>query len=74
VAHCLAELCNPQLNPTAHRTISISQEEIGRLSGMSRQIANRALHELQDAGLVGVGYGVVDVLDVDALRRFSRSH
>ena len=74
VAHCLAELCNPKLNPTAGRTIAISQEEVGRLSGMSRQIANRALHELQAAGLLAVSYGAIDVFDVEGLRRFSRSH
>jgi len=74
VAHCLAELCNPRLNPTAGRTIAISQEEVGRLSGMSRQIANRALHELQAAGLLAVSYGAIDVFDVEGLRRFSPSH
>jgi len=74
VAHCLAELCNPQLNPSSKHTIAISQEEVGRLSGISRQITNRALHQLQAAGLVGVSYGSIDVVDVEGLRRFSRSH
>lgn len=82
VAHCLAELFNPQLNPQAHgvpgaaspQTIALSQEELGRLSGLSRQIANRALHQLESAGLVRVSYGAIDVNDVDGLRRFSRSH
>jgi CRP/FNR family cyclic AMP-dependent transcriptional regulator len=74
VAHCLAELCNPQLNPAGQRTIAISQEEVGRLSGNSRQITNRALHQLQAAGLVGVSYGAIDVFDVEGLRRYSRSH
>jgi CRP-like cAMP-binding protein len=74
VAHCLAELCNPQLNPAGQRTIAISQEEVGRLSGISRQITNRALHELEAAGLVGVSYGAINVFDVEGLRAFSRSH
>lgn len=74
VAHCLAELCNPQLNPSGARTITISQEEVGRLSGISRQITNRALHQLRAAGLVGVSYGSIDVFDVEGLRAFSRAH
>lgn len=70
VACCLAELFNPQLNPLTNHMLQISQEEIGRLAGLSRQIAHRALHELEDAGLVQVRYGSVDVCDVDGLRRY----
>jgi len=74
VANCLAELFNPQLNPAAGHVIEISQEEVGRLSGMSRQIAHRALHELEQAGLVQVSYGAIDVCDIEGLRRFARAH
>ncbi len=35
VAGCLAELFNPQLNPQTHPVLHISQEEIGRLAGIS---------------------------------------
>ncbi|MDM0116236.1 Crp/Fnr family transcriptional regulator [Variovorax sp. J22R133] len=71
VACCLAELFNPQLNPLTDHVLQISQEEIGRLAGMSRQIAHRALHELEHAGLVQVRYGSVDVCDVEGLRRYA---
>lgn len=74
VAHSLAELFNPQLNPSASLMIAISQEEVGRLSGLSRQIANRALHELEEAGLIHASYGAIEVRDIEGLRRFARAH
>ena len=42
-----------------------------RLSGLSRQNANRALHELARAGLLSISYGSVRILDLDGLRRFA---
>ena len=68
VAYCLASLFNPALYPGTQRQLEISQEEIGRLSGVSRQIANRALHEMQDEGIIRIGYGVIEVLDLQALQ------
>ncbi len=68
VAYCLASLFNPSLYPGTRRQLEISQEEIGRLSGVSRQIANRALHEMQDAGIIRIGYGSIEVLDLPALQ------
>jgi len=74
VASCLAELFNPQLNPRTHPVLHISQEEIGRLAGISRQVAHRALHELEQAGLLHIRYGSIDVLNVDGLRLYAREH
>lgn len=74
VAHCLAELFNPQLNPQTNPVLQISQEEIGRLAGISRQVAHRALHELEEAGLLHIRYGSIDVLNVDGLRLYAREH
>ncbi len=68
VAYCLASLFNPSLYPGTRRQLEISQEEIGRLSGVSRQIANRALHEMQDAGIIRIGYGAIEVLDLPRLQ------
>jgi CRP/FNR family transcriptional regulator, cyclic AMP receptor protein len=74
VAHCVAELFNPELNPQPHRDIRFSQEEIGRLCGLSRQVASRALHRLEREGLVSVRHGGIQVLDVAGLRRFVTLH
>jgi CRP/FNR family transcriptional regulator, cyclic AMP receptor protein len=72
VAISLAELCNPELSPQASDVLRISQEEIARLCGLSRAITNRALHELQAAGLVRINYGGIQVLDVPGLRAYAQ--
>lgn len=72
VAYCLAELFNQDLYPTLRHQIAISQEEIGRLSGVSRTITNRALRELNDAGVIRIGYGTIEVLDSHALNKLAR--
>ncbi len=71
VARALAQLFNPLLYPHTAAFLQLSQEEIGLLSGVSRQRANQALQVLEKAGLVKVEYGGVRVLDVDGLRQFS---
>lgn len=70
VARCLAWLFNPFLYPGIGQRLQISQEEIGFLSGVSRQRVNQALHVLEVSGLLRVEYGGVTVLDVGGLRRF----
>jgi len=70
IAHCIASLFNPVLNPGMSSELPLSQQEIGLLSGTSRQRTNQALHALERRGLVGVAYGNVTVSDPDALRRF----
>lgn len=72
VAVCVAELFNPMLCSATSDALHISQEEIARLCGLSRQTANRALHELQVAGFVRIQYGTINVLDVEGLHAFGR--
>ncbi len=70
VARALAQLFNPLLYPGTATQLELSQEEIGLLSGVSRQRANQALQVLERAGLLKVEYGGVRVLDVQGLKRF----
>lgn len=70
VARALAQLFNPLLYPGTATLLQLSQEEIGLLSGVSRQRANQALQVLEKAGLLKVEYGGVRVLDVDGLKQF----
>lgn len=70
VARALAQLFNPLLYPHTAALLQLSQEEIGLLSGVSRQRANQALQVLEKAGLVKVEYGGVRVLDVEGLKQF----
>jgi CRP-like cAMP-binding protein len=72
VAYCLAEMFNPQLFPATQPKLTISQEEVALLSGLSRQNVNRALHELGTAGRVRRRYGVIEVLDLPGLQAHAR--
>ena len=70
VARCVAELFNPVLYPGIGPRLAISQEEVGYLSGFSRQRVNQALGALEQAGLLRVEYGGIVVQDLDGLRRY----
>jgi CRP-like cAMP-binding protein len=70
VARCLAELFNPLLYPGKSLRLDITQEEVGYLARLSRQRANRALPTLEEARLLKVEYGGVQVLDVEGLKSY----
>jgi len=70
VARCLAALFNPHLYPGTATLLQISQEEIGYLSGASRQRVNQALQVLEREQLLKVDYGGIQILDLDGLRSF----
>lgn len=71
VARCLASLFDPVLYPRASNFVRLNQDEVGLLSAVSRQRANRALHALEAAGLLRVEHGGVEVLDLAGLRSYS---
>jgi CRP/FNR family transcriptional regulator, cyclic AMP receptor protein len=70
VARCIAELYNPLLYPGHSPELSISQEELGFLCGISRQRVNQALGVLQDANLVERRYGGLLIKNLPGLRTF----
>ncbi len=70
VARSLAALFNPVLYPDQATEIQVSQEEVGYLSGVSRQRVNQALQVLEKAHLLKVEYGRIRILDLDGLRTF----
>lgn len=70
VARCLAELFNPLLYPCNSTRLEITQEEIGYLARISRQRTNQALRALEAARLLRVGYGAVQVLDLNGLEQY----
>jgi CRP-like cAMP-binding protein len=70
VARCLAELFNPLLYPGHREQLEISQEEIGYLSGVSRQRVNQALQVLARDGLLDIEYGSIRIRDLARLRRY----
>jgi CRP/FNR family transcriptional regulator, cyclic AMP receptor protein len=72
VARCVAQLFNPILYPGIDRRLEVSQEEIGYLSGISRQRVNQALQTLQQAGLLRVEYGAIVIEDLEGLRLYDK--
>ncbi|HWS05412.1 MAG TPA: Crp/Fnr family transcriptional regulator [Burkholderiaceae bacterium] len=49
------------------RKLSLSQEELGHLVGLSRQTVNRVLREMERLQLVSLAFGRVDILDEPGL-------
>jgi CRP-like cAMP-binding protein len=70
VARCLASLYHAHLYPSLEKIVHISQEELGLLSGASRQRANQALQLLEKQGLLSLDYGGIRILDLEGLRRY----
>jgi CRP-like cAMP-binding protein len=70
VANTLAALYNPILFPRTPRKIEMSQEDLGVFAGLSRQITNKSLKALSEAGLIRLDPSGVEVVDVEGLRTF----
>ena len=70
LARGIASLFNPILYPALTRHLEITQEEIGALSGISRQNANQCLKKLEKEGLLRLEYGGVTILDLERLRHY----
>jgi CRP-like cAMP-binding protein len=70
LARCIATLFNPALYPEVSRHLEITQEELGAISGISRQNANQSLKALEKEGLLRVEYGGVTIVDLDRLRAY----
>jgi CRP-like cAMP-binding protein len=70
VARNLSWFFNPVLYPAGSDGIDISQEELGLLAGISRQVANRCLKELEEEGLLRTEHGRITVTDKDALANY----
>jgi CRP/FNR family transcriptional regulator, cyclic AMP receptor protein len=70
LARSIASLFNPILYPDLSPHLEITQEEIGALTGISRQNANQCLKRLEKEGLLRLEYGGVTVIDLDRLRSY----
>lgn len=70
LARTIAWLFHPTLYPDAGARLDITQEEIGLLSGLSRQVTNKSLAELQTEKLIDADREGITVRDLDALRRY----
>ncbi|WP_274630573.1 Crp/Fnr family transcriptional regulator [Arvimicrobium flavum] len=70
VARSLSWFFNPFLSPDMAGHLEITQEELGLLAGVSRQIVNKSLQALQAQGMVEVSHGRIVVLDLEGLTRY----
>jgi CRP-like cAMP-binding protein len=70
VAQAIAQLFHPMLYPRTSPVLELSQEEIGLLTGLSRQRVNQAMRKLAGQGLVEISYQSIRVVDLDGLRAF----
>jgi len=70
VARSIASLFNPVIHPELTRHLEITQEEIGALTGISRQNANQCLKKLEKEGLLRLEYGGLTIVDLDRLRSY----
>jgi CRP-like cAMP-binding protein len=70
VALSLASLFNPQLSPGIESALTISQDEIAELAGLSRQRTNEALKVLADRGLLRTERIGITILDLKGLQNF----
>lgn len=70
LARNVAWLFNPVLYRQSNMHLDISQEELGLLTGMSRQMANKSLQILERKGLLRVERSGITVLDLERLARY----
>lgn len=70
LARNITWLFNPVFYPDPEMHLEISQEEIGALSGISRQAANKGLKSLEKAGLIRIERGGITVIDLERLSRY----
>ena len=70
VARNLAWLFNPVLYPHVDTHIEITQEELALLVGASRQMTNKALLQLEAAGLLVSERAGVRIVDLTGLARY----
>jgi cAMP-binding proteins - catabolite gene activator and regulatory subunit of cAMP-dependent protein kinases len=70
LARGLAWMFNPVLYPSVGSYLDISQEELGLLSGLSRQMTNKCLRALEDEGLLKIEHSGVRIVDLRRLARY----
>ncbi|HSV51558.1 MAG TPA: Crp/Fnr family transcriptional regulator [Burkholderiaceae bacterium] len=67
--HRVAQYLSPLFWPGMRR-VSLTQEELGHLAGLSRQTVNRVLRSLEQRGLVSLAFGGVAITDGEALSAY----
>ncbi|MNC39222.1 hypothetical protein D3C75_878700 [compost metagenome] len=50
------------------RVLQLPQEQLASMLSLSRQTTNQILKDLQGQGILNLGYGEIEILDVQRLR------
>ncbi|WP_382326660.1 Crp/Fnr family transcriptional regulator [Hydrogenophaga sp. UC242_50] len=74
LACSLLWLRNPVLFPSAGNVLSITQQDLSNLIGISRQRVNRALARLESRGVLRAEYRTLRVLDAQKLVDLTVEH
>ena len=59
------------MSPQARPRVPVSQEGLAMMLGISRQTLSKELRMLADEGLIGLGYGYIEVVSEDGLTRLA---
>jgi len=55
----------------ARRVLQLPQEQLALMLSLSRQTTNQILKDLQGQGILQLGYGEIEILDIERLRRLA---
>jgi CRP-like cAMP-binding protein len=69
VAKIIAGLFNQHLYPGQSTALKLSQEEVGFLTGLSRQRTNMALKKLESLDYIKINYGEIEVTNLEMLKK-----
>ena len=69
VAHRLLQIAQGygEIEP-ARRLLQLPQEQLALMLSLSRQTTNQILKDLQAQGILHLGYGEIEILDIERLR------
>ncbi|MBV8468444.1 MAG: Crp/Fnr family transcriptional regulator [Burkholderiaceae bacterium] len=67
---CVLRSMVGEMPQEAHLHLTITQDEVAQLAGISRQRTHRALHEMQQRGIIEIAYGAITILDFEELKLF----
>jgi CRP-like cAMP-binding protein len=56
---------------SARQVLQLSQEQLALMLALSRQTANQVLKDLQAQGILHLGYGEIEILDMERLREMA---
>lgn len=58
---------------SARQVLQLSQEQLALMLSLSRQTTNQILKDLQAQGILHLGYGEIEILDMGRLREMTQA-